>query len=89
MKKFLCELDMRNTPTMFPNENVFAWMRPELVIVEYTWHPRKKFNTHFVSFSEQPANSDLSHTESFISDGKRYFEDHKIDQNFAFIVVEC
>ena len=41
MKKFLCELDLRNAPTMFLNENVVAWMRPELVIVEHTWHPRK------------------------------------------------
>ena len=31
-----------------------------------------------VSFREQPASSDLSHMNSFISDGKQCFEDHKI-----------
>ena len=46
--------------------------------MEHAWHPREKFNTHFVSFSEQPANPDLSHSESFMSDGKQCFEDRKI-----------
>ena len=78
MKNFLSELDLQNTPTMFSNENVVAWMRPELVIVEHAWHPREKFNTHFVSFSEHLANPDLSHMESLMSDGKQCFEDRKI-----------
>ena len=60
------------------NGNVVAWMRPELAIVEHTWHPREKFNTHFVSFSEHPANPDLSHIESFVSDGEQCFEERKI-----------
>ena len=63
---------------MFSNENVVAWMRPELVIVEHTRHPRKQFNTHSVSFSEHPANPDLSHLENFMSDRKQCFEDRRI-----------
>lgn len=78
MKKFPSELDRRNTPTMFSNENVVAWMRPELVMMEHAWHPREKFNTHFVSFIKHPANPNLSHLESFMSDGKQCFGDRKI-----------